>query len=337
MKLRLVSLAALTLLGGFASAAMAQSRSTYIVQLADEPAATYTGTVAGYAATAPAAGDRYNARSSAALAYSAYLDQQQTSVASIVANAPIVARYNTVYNGFAAQLTDDEVEALRRNPKVVAVQADEARTLDTITTSGFLGLSAAGGVWSKIVAGAAVKGENIIIGIVDGGIWPESPSYADQVNGSGTPVFSGGASVYGLPPAGWLGTCVTGVGFTPALHCNNKLIGAQFFNAGFKAGQPGNEHWTEFLDSPRDSVGGATGHGGHGSHTSSTAGGNTGAPVTLGGIAIGTASGMAPRARIAAYKVCYTFINAAATDGTGSQSTCYTSDSVSAAHSRYSH
>ena len=73
-------------------------------------------------------------------------------------------------------------------------------------------------MWSKIVAGAAVKGENIIIGIVDGGIWPESPSYADQVNGSGTPVFSGGASVYGLPPAGWLGTCVTGVGFTPALQ-----------------------------------------------------------------------------------------------------------------------
>jgi subtilisin family serine protease len=39
---------------------------------------------------------------------------------------------------------------------------------------------------------------------------------------------------------------------------------------------------------------------------------------------------MAPRARLAMYKVCWTFPNAAATDGTGSQNTCYSSDSVSA-------
>ena len=33
---------------------------------------------------------------------------------------------------------------------------------------------------------------------------------------------------------------------------------------------------------------------------------------------------------MAAYKVCWTYVNPAATDGTGSQNTCFTSDSVSA-------
>ena len=327
MKLSPVSLAAVLVLGSLSGAAFAQSRSTYIVQLAAEPQASYNGNVPGYAATQPAPGARFNGRAPASLAYAAYLDAQQQSVAATVAGAPIVARYSTVYNGFAARLTAAEVQALRANPLVVAVHVDEARKLETISTPAFLGLTATGGVWSQTVGGVAVKGEDVIIGVVDGGVWPESPSYADRING-GTPVFSGGSSAYGPPPSGWLGGCVAGEGFTPAAHCNNKLIGARFFNQGFLASGLV-KHWTEFY-SPRDSVGGATGHGGHGSHTSSTAGGNSNAPVSLSGINLGTASGIAPRARIAAYKVCYTFVNAAATDGTGSQNTCFTSDSVSA-------
>lgn len=332
MKLRPVSLAALIVMGATAGAAMAQSRSTYIVQLAAEPVATYSGNVTGYAATQPVAGTRFNGRTSAALAYSAYLDAQQSSVAAIVANAPIVAKYNTVFNGFAARLTAAEVQALRASPLVVEVHADEQRKLETISTSTFLGLTAPGGVWSQTIGGLNIKGEDIIIGVVDGGVWPESVSYADRINGS-TPVFGSGTLAYGPPPAGWFGTCQTAEGFNPAIHCNNKLIGAQYFNAGFIAGRPAtgenSKHFTEFY-SPRDSGAGPFGHGGHGSHTSSTSGGNSGAPVTISGIVMGTASGMAPRARIATYKVCYTFVNSAATDGTGSQNTCFTSDSVSA-------
>ena len=326
-KLRFTSLAALMLLAGLSTSAFAQSRSTYIVQLAAEPVASYAGTVPGYSATLPSPGTRLNSRSAAALAYKGYLDAQQTSVTALIAGAPIVARYSTVYNGFAARLTAAEVQALKSSPLVVEVFADEARKLETISTPAFLGLSTPGGVWSQMVAGQAIKGEDIIIGVVDGGIWPESPSYADRVNGS-TPVFGSGSLAYGPPPAGWTGTCVAGEGFTPALHCNNKLIGAQYFNAGFLA-SGNSKHWTEFY-SPRDSVAGATGHGGHGSHTSSTAGGNSGAPVTLGGNSVGTASGIAPRARIAAYKVCYTYISPTAEDGTGSQNSCFTSDSVAA-------
>ena len=328
MRLLTVSLAALALLGGLASGALAETRRTYIVQLAAEPTASYNGGVAGFAATQPVAGTRFNARSSAARAYTSYLDNQQNTVAALVRGAPIVAKYKHVYNGFAARLTDAEVAALRASPLVVEVHVDEARKLETISTSTFLGLTAPGGLWSQNVGGIPIKGENIIIGVVDGGIWPESPSYADRINGSGVPVFSGGSLAYGPAPVNWVGSCQAGEGFTPALHCNNKLIGAKYFNAGFLASGLV-KHWTEFY-SPRDSVAGATGHGGHGSHTSSTAAGNSNAPTLVGGVAMGGASGMAPRARIAAYKVCYTYVNAAATDGTGSQNSCFTSDSVSA-------
>ena len=327
MKLSSSALAALLLLGGASSAALAQSRATYIVQLAAQPVASYTGTVAGYAATQPVAGMRLNSRSAAAIAYRGYLSTQQSSVTALVSSAPIVARYSTVYNGFAARLTAAEVQALRASPLVVEVFADEARKVDTLSTPAFLGLTAPGGIWSQTAAGMAVKGEDVIIGVVDSGIWPESPSFADRVSGS-TPVFSGGSVAYGPPPAGWNGSCQAGEGFTPAVHCNNKLIGAQFFNAGFlSSGQT--KHWTEFF-SPRDSVAGVTGHGGHGSHTASTAGGNSGAPVVLTGINVGTASGIAPRARLAIYKVCFTYVNAAAIDNTGSQNSCYTSDSMAA-------
>ncbi len=199
-RLRLTSLAALMLLG-LSTSAFAQSRATYIVQLAAEPVASYTGNVPGYSATLPAPGTRLNTRSTNALAYKAYLDAQQTTVASLIAGAPIVARYSTVYNGFAARLTAAEVQALRTSPLVVDVFADEARKLNTVSTPAFLGLSTAGGVWSQTVAGLALKGEEIIIGVVDSGIWPESPSFADRVNGS-TPVFGTGTpfcpSVKGL-------------------------------------------------------------------------------------------------------------------------------------------
>ena len=69
MKLLPGSLAVLVLMGGLATGAMADDRRTYIVQLAAEPAASYKGNVAGFAATQPQSGARFNARSSAALAY----------------------------------------------------------------------------------------------------------------------------------------------------------------------------------------------------------------------------------------------------------------------------
>ncbi len=329
MKLLPASLAAMVVVGALSGTALAaEARRTYIVQLAAEPAASYSGGVAGYAATQPAPGARFSARAASVQRYLRYLDAQQKSVAALVAKAPIVARYHTVYNGFAALLTDAEAAALRASPKVVAVHVDERRQLHTVSTPEFLGLTGADGVWNKTVDGIPLRGEDIVVGIIDGGVWPENPAYADRVDAGGRPVFTGGSLAYDAPPATWSGTCVGGEGFDPAKHCNNKLIGARFYNAGFLAsGLP--KHWSEFY-SPRDSVGGPLAHGGHGSHTSSTAAGNWGEPNIVDGVNMGIGSGIAPRARVASYKVCWTYDDATATDGTASRNSCWTSDSVSA-------
>jgi len=334
MKLRPVSLATLALLSALASNAMAQERRTYIVQLADQPAASYAGGVAGYAATQPAAGGRFKFDAVETQAYLTYLGGKQASVMSLVGNAPILNTYKTVFNGFAAQLTEAEVLTLKANAGVVEVFENQVRQFDTVSTSKFLGLTAPGGLWSQMAAGFANKGEDMVVGIIDGGIWPENPAFADRVDANGVPTFdAAGTQVYGPPPASFKGGCKPGEGFDPALHCNNKLIGAKFYDAGFKkyvADNPANPvHWTEFA-SPRDSVAGPTGHGGHGDHTASTAAGNSGATAIVSGIAMGQASGMAPRARVAAYKVCWTYVNVAATDGTGSQNGCFNNDSVQA-------
>ncbi len=98
--------------------------------------------------------------------------------------------------------------------------------------------------------------------------------------------------------------------------CNQKLIGAQYFVAGH--GGPDSIIPEEFL-SPRD-------FDGHGSHTASTAAGDNDTQVTGPGLPqalLGKVSGMAPRARIAAYKICWEKPD-------HSQVDCFTSDAVAA-------
>ncbi|MBY0241074.1 MAG: S8 family serine peptidase [Burkholderiaceae bacterium] len=331
MKLRPVSLAVLALVATIATAVNAQEvRRSYIVQLADKPVASYTGDVAGLPATKPATG-KLDVSAADVQAYMAYLDQKQANVQATVANATILHQYNTVFNGFAALLTDDEVRALKKNSAVAAISVDEPRKLETTYTPAFLGLDKPGtGLWDKL-GGKAAAGENVIIGIVDSGLWPENPAYADRVDANGRPTHDpSGTQVYGAPPADWKGACETGPGFTTE-HCNNKVIGARFFDTSFKA-QKKTPHYSDFA-SPRDALRGgsdAGNKGGHGVHTSTTAGGNAMVAANMGGIAVGDVSGVAPRARLAAYKVCWSYLDPAADDGSGVSNSCFTSDSVKA-------
>lgn len=329
LKLKPAALATLALLSSLAVAQTAD-RKTYIVQLKDEPAVTYGGGIKDLAATAPAAGQPFRFARPEVAAYLAYLDTAQNAVVAAVGNAPVLAKYTNVFNGFAASLTESQALLLANNPNVAGIWEDEARKLDTISTAKFLKLSESGGLWSQTAGGSAIKGENMVVGIIDGGIWPENPAFFDRVDGTGKPSNNpADTQVYGPAPATFTGTCAAAPGINPALHCNNKLLSIRHFNTGFNAsGQT--LHWTDFANSGRDSVAGATGHGGHGDHTASTAAGNANVPVIMNGASIGTAAGMAPRARIASYKVCWTYVNAAATDGTGSQNSCYNSDSVAA-------
>ena len=327
MTLRPLSAAVLLVLSGLTMAVQADDvRRPYIVQLADKPIAGYTGDIAGMPATRPVAGQRLDLATQNVLLYNGYLSRKQAAVRAVIAGAPVLHEYSVVLNGFAAMLTDAEVRALLARSDVTNISPDVPRELTTTYTPTFLGLDQPGGLWARL-GGQGNAGDDIIIGIVDGGIWPEHPSYADRVDANGKPTFAtSGAIVYDAPPSRWTGTCQTGEGFTAA-DCNNKLIGAQYFDASYRSG-PRVSHWTEFNSSPRDSIGGTTGEGGHGTHTSTTAGGNARSTAIAGGVSIGEMSGIAPRARIASYKVCWTYLDPS--QASGRRNACFTGDSVAA-------
>ncbi|KAF3448470.1 hypothetical protein FNV43_RR09183 [Rhamnella rubrinervis] len=181
-----------------------------------------------------------------------------------LARDSLVHSYGRSINGFAAKLTDEEVAKLSAMEGVISVFPNQILKLHTTRSWDFMG-------FPKGKLGAAKEGD-VIIGLIDSGVWPESKSFNDEDMTS--------------PPAKWKGTCKA-TNFT----CNNKIIGARYYNSD------GNYDEKEFK-SPRDSDG-------HGSHTASTAAGREVADASYYGLANGTARGGVPNARIAVYKVCW--------------------------------
>ncbi len=281
--------------------------NAYIVQMSGAPVVAYQGGIPGFPATAPKKGQKVNQLDPKVIKYSDYLKTKHDNAMKSVGATKKLYSYTFSFDGFAAEMTADQAEAMKAVEGVLAVNKDEIRTLDTSSTPAFLGLTGTDGFWNKTGA----KGENVVIGIVDGGIWPEHPSFSDRTaaNGSGT---KGGKLGYQQIP-GWNARCVPGEMFT-ASNCNQKIIGAQYYNAGWggNAGIDAQLPWE--YNSPRD-------FGGHGTHTASTSGGNYGVPATGEAAVFGTVSGIAPRARISVYKVCWE---------TGAGGSCFSSDSVAA-------
>ena len=280
------------------------------------PAVTYTGGVAGIPATKPAEGEKLDRASSAVTSYVGHLNSAHSQALAEVGGEKLYD-YNIAFNGFAAKLTDGQAAAIAKVPGVLSVEADVVYHADTSTTPRYLGLDARNGIWEKLggpspggITWQDGAGENIIIGVIDSGITPESLSFTDREilrNRQGNVVYR--QVPIGPPPAGWAGTCQTGELWT-ASSCNNKLIGARYFNAGFggNAGIDATRPW-EF-NSPRD-------YNGHGTHTAGTSGGNYRVPATGAAAAFGRVSGMAPRARVAMYKALWSTQDSSTASGTG--------------------
>jgi subtilisin family serine protease len=281
-------------------------RSTYIVELAAGLRAPQPGTM-----------------STQSVAERVDRSVHKVLSAARAGRAPVLHRYANAFSGFAARLTAQEAAGLAGTAGVLAVTPDTVshpladRRLMPSTddapghdTADFLGLPA--GVWERL-GGPAKAGEGVKIGVIDTGIYPEHPSFADTPVGPDGRHYDGPAFT---APSGWKGVCQAGASF-PVTACNNKLIGARYFVEGFGAG---NLKDGEFL-SPRDA-------NGHGSHVAATAAGNYGVEPRIGGYDLGITrvSGIAPRAWIAAYKVCWT-----GKGGTGEAvDGCMTSDTVAA-------
>ena len=284
----------------------------YIVRMLEDPVVAYTGGIPGLRATEPSRGQKVDPNDPAVVRFASYLDGRHGDALSRVGGGRKIYDYRFTFNGFAAELSSAQAEALKSVPGVISVVKDEMVEADTSSTPTFLGLDAPGGLWDQL-GGVGHAGEDVIIGDVDSSIWPEHPSFSDRTGLNGNGTKDGKLSYHQIP--GWHGRCVPGEAFT-ASDCNQKLIGAQYFNAawGGNAGIEAQRPW-EFT-SARD-------YNGHGSHTASTAGGNHGVPTTGPAAVFGPISGMAPRARIAAYKALWSTQDAATASG-------FTSDLVAA-------
>ncbi|HXH33531.1 MAG TPA: S8 family serine peptidase [Plantibacter sp.] len=284
------------------------SATTYIVQMSDDPVVAYEGGTAGLDATAPAEGDKVNPNSQKVQKYVAHLNGKHADAAAAV-GAEKFYDYAYSFNGFAAKMSQQQAEKLAQLGGVVDVSKDVLSQPETSSTPSFLGLDQPGtGLWAKL-GGPASAGENVVVGIVDTGIWPEHPSFSDQSDF----VFRTGSSgkrsqVYGPAPSTWHGECQSGEQFSQDM-CTNKLIGARYYLSGF--GHFGIVKGDYKSARDNDS---------HGSHTASTAAGNHGVPATGAAAGFGKVSGMAPRARVAAYKVCWN----------GDDGGCASSDSMAA-------
>ncbi|CAI9267062.1 unnamed protein product [Lactuca saligna] len=199
---------------------------------------------------------------------------------------PFLYSYTHVMHGFSAKLTPCQLTEVEKSPAHVATYKESFGKLFTTHSPDFLGLKRSSGIWPT-----ASYGKDVIIGIIDTGIWPESESFSDK----------GMSKV----PARWKGKCENGTAFIPSL-CNKKLIGARSFSKGLQAA--GINISTEYdFDSARDFMG-------HGTHTSSTAAGSYVFGASHFGYAKGSARGIAPSAHVAMYKVLWssdTFASAA--------------------------
>eukprot|EP01018_Ginkgo_biloba_P040199 Gb_37570 [translate_table: standard] len=189
------------------------------------------------------------------------------------AEESLIYSYGKSLNGFAATLSPSEAQQISKMPGVVSAFENKKKKLHTTRTWDFMGFP------QSVQRNLQYESE-VIVAILDTGIWPESESFDD--------------TGFGPIPSKWKGKCQTTSDFKA---CNEKLIGASFYNKGIEASTSkdlGKNNFTSPIDSQ-----------GHGTHTASIIAGNVVKNVSLVGLAQGDARGGVPGARIAAYKVCW--------------------------------
>ncbi|GLT28701.1 hypothetical protein SLA2020_036130 [Shorea laevis] len=255
----------------------------YIVTIEGEPIVSYRGGENGFEATAVESDEKIDTSSELVSSYAHHLERKHDMLLGMLFERGTykkVYSYKHLINGFAVHISPEQAETLRRAPGVKSVERDWKVRRLTIHTPQFLGLPT--GVWPT-GGGCDKAGENIVIGFVDSGIYPDHPSFSIH-----------NTEPYGPVPK-YRGKCEVDPD-TKRDFCNGKIIGAQHFaEAAIAAGA-----FNPAIDfaSPMDGDG-------HGSHTAAIAAGNNGIPVRMHGHEFGKASGMAPRARIAVYKALY--------------------------------
>ncbi|NBD96065.1 MAG: S8 family serine peptidase [Gammaproteobacteria bacterium] len=261
----------------------------WVVELEAPPAVAYEGEPVAslmsdgsksapkpLAATSPSATGqrRYDAHTPEVAAYTAHLAQERRQVLDLAGRElgrPVKAErvYEHVFNGFEAKLSREEAQRLAEMPGVRAVRPVMAHKMELDAGPELIGATR---VHSGFPGVPANGGEGTVIGIIDSGINWEHGYFSDDDLGD----FS-----FSNPYGQQLGECSK-----PQVQCNNKLVGVYDFTVEETNGKD-----------PE----------GHGTHVASIA---AGVPLnyTLNGLAgsyVFDTVGVAPRANVITYKVCY--------------------------------
>ncbi|GER43548.1 subtilisin-like serine endopeptidase family protein [Striga asiatica] len=191
----------------------------------------------------------------------------------------VVHIYNRSFLGFAARLSEKEAKSISEREGVVSVFPDRPKLqLHTTRSWDFLWrlnafknnnstLPASPPSVTNMSAGA----HDSIIGVIDGGIWPEHSSFDDKYM---DPI-----------PRRWKGECMPGEN---SFLCNRKVIGARYYD---DTEDPG------YIMTARD-------EDGHGTHVASIAAGVPVWGASYYGLAEGIARGGSPSSRLAVYRAC---------------------------------
>ncbi|RDX76568.1 CO(2)-response secreted protease, partial [Mucuna pruriens] len=191
----------------------------------------------------------------------------------------LVRNYKYGFSGFAARLSKEEATSIAQKPGVVSVFPDPLLKLHTTRSWDFLKYQTHVKIdTTPNTVSNSSSSSDIVLGILDTGIWPEAASFSDEGMG---PV-----------PSSWKGTCMKSQDFNSS-NCNRKLIGARYY-----ADPNGNDDGSD--NTPRDSLG-------HGTHVASTAVGAAVSNASYYGLAAGSAKGGSTESRLAVYRVCSNF------------------------------
>ena len=241
---------------------------TVIVQLADDPLATYKGGIRGIPATKPAKGKKLDRRNANAIGYARYLEEKRGAfkayLRSTVASARVEAEYDTVFNGVALTLSGRNLQAVLTGLGVKNVSVDrEFRPAMNISRGLIGGVEMDAALAS---AGKGPAGQGMKVGIIDSGIERDHPFFNPS-----TYTAPAGFPIADHP--------------TNALACTSpKIIVARSYPK------------PPATDSCVDT-------NGHGTHVAGTVAGNTGTTATVQGIVITGLSGVAHRAWLGNYNV----------------------------------
>lgn len=248
----------------------------YVVIMAAEPVLGYDGGVKGIPATKPAEGKKINPKANNVKKYRAHLEKAQRQVLDTagITEAPRT-QLTVAVNAIAVDLTEAEAQRISLAKGVASVQEDVLKQKQTDVSPDFLGLDGKKEAWAT-----GYTGKGVVVGVIDSGIWPEHPSFADP----------GGLPKHDVPDVPCEFGNTAHEPMDAPFECTNKLIGARDMRITYNA-----QIGAELYDSARDADG-------HGTHTASTAAGNRNVDAEIFGIDRGTVSGIAPEAGVIAYK-----------------------------------